>query len=783
MSGFANPISFKNVNDKQIDEVQKFIREKSDILKSQFKGDTLNLFGRIYSNCPERFEFLPGERILIKEMAAHVKQIADCGGVNKGIGHFQPEVSIKSISVESKSTANETLPNTRTHFLLNKLLEHAIQNAPRKKGGYRYDNIIKRLSSYCRMIAGSLAYEFLQNNFSHSLPSLVSVNRYVRSANCEIVEGVLRTQELLIYLKERGLPPFVVLSEDLTRIIGRPQYCSSTNQIVGFVLPTNRKNGMPVAYSFPARDADEIYDHFSKKNTIASNLSVTMAQPISDAPAFCLLAYGTDNQFTAMDVNKRWMFILNELKKVGITVLGISTDSDPRYNGAMRKISNLGGVVNKNAKWFGCDINTSIPFCIQDTVHVGTKLRNFLLRTIFSKQIPFGSYFVNWKHLHTLMQKCGKDKHQLTNSILNPDDKQKFDHVLRMCDSKVTKLLTDHVEGSQATVLYLNMLRNIIEAFLQETLTPLQRIQKIWYSLFIIRIWRNFILSHKEYTLKDNFLSSNCYTCVELNAHNLVLLLLYLRKINRPDLFAPCLFESQPCESIFRQFRSFTTTYSTKTNCTVKEAESRISKIQLQNDIMHGTRSQIIYRRLGKKQIITSEETIILPSETEIFSEIEKCQKDAIATAKTMGLITKNPKKNYTCETPLCKPKKEIVKKCVVGNCDDSISRPNFQNIQLKNYAGQLKKEVSEASPYCKIPSDDGQKIIFRKSSLCWLWREECKKLSNDRLQRVKDGVFYVVNPIKKKTKKLNTKKHFLAYPYKNKNKGIKASKWKKMSK
>lgn len=78
------------------------------------------------------------------------------------------------------------------------------------------------------------------------------------------------------------------------------------------------------------------------------------------------------------------------------------------------------------------------------------------------KVIPFGKHFVSWKHLHILVQNFAKDKHQLTISVLNPDDKMKFDYVLGICDTRVTELLKERFEGSQATVLYLDLLRNIL---------------------------------------------------------------------------------------------------------------------------------------------------------------------------------------------------------------------------------------------------------------------------------------------------------------------------------
>lgn len=83
------------------------------------------------------------------------------------------------------------------------------------------------------MIVGALAYETLQKNLECCLPSLPSTNRYVQSSGCHVTEGIVRHEELAIYLNERSLEPFVCLSEDATRISGIVQYCSKTNQLVG----------------------------------------------------------------------------------------------------------------------------------------------------------------------------------------------------------------------------------------------------------------------------------------------------------------------------------------------------------------------------------------------------------------------------------------------------------------------------------------------------------------------------------------------------------------------
>lgn len=127
----------------------------------------------------------------------------------------------------------------------------------------------------------------------------------------------------------------------------------------------------------------------------------------------------------------------------------------------------------------------------------------------------------------------------LTLSILNPTDRQNFESVRKMCSTEVTRALKDKIKGSEGTVQFLQIIRDSIDAFMDNKLTPLQRIRKTWYSLFIVRMWREFIISKKQYRLKYNFLTNNCYSCLELNAHSLVMILIHLQKMDRPDLFLP----------------------------------------------------------------------------------------------------------------------------------------------------------------------------------------------------------------------------------------------------
>lgn len=154
---------------------------------------------------------------------------------------------------------------------------------------------------------------------------------------------------------------------------------------------------------------------------------------------------------------------------------------------------------------------------VQDTTHIGTKLRNLLL---------FGSYSINQAHMLTLITKCSKDKHNLTRSVLNPIDKQNFRSVQRICHKKVINLLRTNVPNSQGTAKFLELIQYVIDSYIDKTLKPLERIYKAWYAVFFLRIWQSFIKSRKNTTLKHNFLSLNCFVCIELNAHSLVKCLL-----------------------------------------------------------------------------------------------------------------------------------------------------------------------------------------------------------------------------------------------------------------
>lgn len=750
-NGFDNPHVFSSITDEDINYIEQDVRNELATRIEIAPHDFKYIYGD-FAKAPELFKFENEEKEQIKKLVSSVNTTLKSVGIeyyqwneviakriksSNKVGHFFKDEIYQKIDT---STQTETF-NSHTHRFLNRLLENADRNANRTKEGFRYDKDIKEWATYFRILAGPIVYETVQRNLECALPALSSTNRYMNRANCHIVEGEIRVQELLQYLGERRLPLEVCLSEDATRISGRIQYDVRTNQIIGFVLPINDLNGMPIPYSYQARNADEICHHFFAKHSVANFANVVMAQPNTQNTApFCLLFFGSDGKFSADHVIKRWTFISNTLRKHGITVRSFASDSDPRYNAAMRRISSLGAEsdIFPNTKWFSMQ---SSPFlCFQDVIHILTKLRNLLLKTLKSKKLPFGpEYFISAQHIQYLLDNFEKDKHLLVQSTIQPADKQNFNSAKKITEPCVIRLIQQNVDEGKATAVFLQLMRNIIDAFMDKNLQPLCRVEKIWHSVFVLRIWREYILSHKIFTLKDNFITTNCYTCIEINAHSLILQLLALEKENSPQFFNLNLVDSQPCESFFRQVRSMTSTYSTVVNFSAKELLERLGRIQLQYDLSQNP--HFTFPRIKKTLTSNSGHSTKLPSKKNIFDRVDKAKRNAIKLCSEFGLIGKNEK-----QTPLSKIKPFIPKKSSEHeNTEESNSdfvpfeqNFDFRRVLLKNYSEKFIKEtIDETSAFVELYKSIEHHVVVKKTALCWLLRKECYKLSSDRLLRV----------------------------------------------
>lgn len=551
--------------------------------------------------------------------------------------------------------------------MLKMFVDSAKRNFPKKKQGYRHDTTTKMFAAYIKMIAGLLAYETLHTNFPLCLPSESTVNRFIADNGPEIIEGEMRTDALLKYLKSRNLPLMVSLSEDATRITAKISYDPNTNQLIGFALPLD-VNGMPIKFSFPARNVSEIQKHFlNSSNFISSTAYVQMAQPIDpNSSPFCLMLFLTDSTFTANNIFKRWKFQAGKLRENGIRIYNMSTDGDSRPLKVQKCLSRIGISDPEflDCEWYSCGGSVETTFT-QDVPHIIGKLRNRKLN--FSRIFPFGNKIISASFLKYLIEHVSKDKHLLNRSDIEPKDRQNFLSAQKICSEKTMQCLTDYVPGCEGTVLYLKAMNNILTAFLNINITSEERVFLMWYAVFFFRAWRSWILNSEKlttqrkgkpksfYNLKENFISSNCYTCIELNAHALVkkILMENFDEQVKNKVFFPNLYSSQPCESTFRQVRSFTSTFSTVVNCNMLDIIHRMKKIQLQNDIINNSNGEINFPRFENK-IKSKESSHRFESltRTKIIIEIEKARKAVISDIEKLGIDSS--KLNFHCQvTPV----------------------------------------------------------------------------------------------------------------------------------
>lgn len=138
---------------------------------------------------------------------------------------------------------------------------------------------------------------------------------YIHNNKVQLKEGKLRCSELKAYLEKIRAPPCVWLSENGSGIIQKVVYDVRSNQLVGLVLPIDTCTGIPIHSTYTARSLSDIEKHM--KNRSSSLVYVIMAQPVkANAPPFVLEVYGTDNKFTAINVQNRWIHTVNELEKL-----------------------------------------------------------------------------------------------------------------------------------------------------------------------------------------------------------------------------------------------------------------------------------------------------------------------------------------------------------------------------------------------------------------------------------------------------------------------------------
>lgn len=251
-------------------------------------------------------------------------------------------------------------------------------------------------------------------------------------------------------------------------------------------------------------ELEQWFEDFDKSKLVNAHLVeplITTPLSLVHSRPYIVSAYGTNNKFNAIDVFRRWIYIYNECKCRKITVVGFSSDCDPRYLKAMRlalgffaRAPNIELItgdsnllkINIPRTWNFFFMRSLQAFlCMQDGVHLVTKIRNRLLSTTSTLRINGQNIKIN--HLFDLIETYSKLDHNLVKSDVHPHDRQNYSSCLKITSDDVLSLL-DRPE-TKATFVYLYMLKLIILAYVKKDTDILSRLYYGWIVAFSYRMW------------------------------------------------------------------------------------------------------------------------------------------------------------------------------------------------------------------------------------------------------------------------------------------------------
>ncbi|XP_065077882.1 uncharacterized protein LOC135701105 [Ochlerotatus camptorhynchus] len=507
--------------------------------------------------------------------------------------------------------------------------------------GVRYFEYEHDVAAYLLLTSGISAYKFQRANMH--LPNRKSVQRHISRHTHDTREGVLMINPLVKYLNANKCPKVVALSEDGTSRSPNSEYSPRTDSVRGLVAPFNSK-GMPILDHFKASTAEKMINDL-KNYPVGEYLYIVMATPmVAGSSPFCVLYMCSDNKFTHLQVKQRWEHVEAELKKAGVKVVAHASDGDPRLLRVMKERTRLPHPVASTlyGSYFIANMNDEVV-CIQDTIHLVNKLRHALLNP--KKHMAMGKYYVSPEYVRQMIEHGDKVIHKMNPSDLNPADKMKFDPALKWMAPDLIEHLIQVVPDCYGTAVYLKLMRLINISFVEEEISPTERICKIWTALFFIRAWRWQCLDSNNSI--QHCTTSNVYWCLELNAHELVHFLVNCRENNAHDQFLVQNLNSQPCETSFRELRSMTTINHTAVNFTMKDVEQRMQRVQMKLLIAHRRKDTLCFPSLRKQVFkLLAASSYDLPNDDQIAQSIKVAKHKATELLISVGFH--EDKVNYT---------------------------------------------------------------------------------------------------------------------------------------
>ena len=644
--------------------------------------------------------------------------------------------------------------------LLQRIFENAQNNSGGSKHGFRHDLIVKKFGAALYCLVGRSGFELLQTNLGSALPSISTVQRLVTTK--KVKEGKFYFKELKNHLEEWKSPPYVNIHIDDTRVKALIEYDSVNDKFIGFCF----KDAIPDLEMFRFQTFDEIKDAF-KNNTKAKYAHCIVAKSVEViCPSFILCVIGTDSKYDNSVVSFRWNYITNHLKEIGVTVVCNGADGAGPFLKAMlaeSKLFSVSDTLLESWSFFYMPSFSMDTLYAQDHIHLLAKLRSRLLKP--SNLIVLGNETACRAHVQQVFETFPKEKHNLTQRCIDNKDKQNYSSIPILVSDDVKDCLEQLNQSSQntGTIMYLKIMRQILNAIFDKSLSQLERIALMWRVAFFCRIWRKWLCLN-GYSEKDHFLTANVYLCIEINAHMILCLVINVMNGKLPkECLRVWTTGSQACEQTFRLLRSMSGTFSTMVNFTLKGILERINKLNYVASIE--CTEEIVFPRVKRRLLQLNEEsdkTLHIPSSIdEIHRCIEESKSDAIEDAKKCSMILNEYDDSalmmenistleiIESEDDNADVSDDIPTSAVnTAQCtDDALVKEDLLQIRLRKdnhhgmptYSLTTEKGTSINKSYQPSKFVRYQGAFIRKSTALYLLQEN-PVLSSDRLIRVRAG-------------------------------------------
>ena len=415
---------------------------------------------------------------------------------------------------------------------LQRLYSNTDSNAQKPKNMNRYTDEVKDYAINLLLLGGPSCYVFVQKNLVGMFPDLSSARRYLRDWGWAFEEGIISSQvERVVDHFERcgAQTKAAVHSEDGTALRPTLSYDAENNTFVGLVY--DAKTGNPSADT-PLAKLDRMIEERGLSSTAYVIMLTAVDGKGGSMPIAC---FGTDNRFTAVDVQRIWKLIKNILARKGWKLWARSSDGDAKLvramknNGSTTRPPDFPFALGSFFVFYPVDGVVSL----QDPVHGVIKLRNRFTNDkawFIMGQSNAALYLVKEllhdTHPYSQMKTDGR----LKSTDVDVKDKMDFPSAVRLTRPAVIKAVLDsHQVGSTQTAIFLECMGNIIDAVyeLDPNLSALDRLRKIWASTFFFRLWLVWLkVKADEYPLSNHFITMNAYFSIESIAHGYLLLIL-----------------------------------------------------------------------------------------------------------------------------------------------------------------------------------------------------------------------------------------------------------------